>query len=291
MEPSPKAEHVPVPRQVRSSDSSDTVRFVPTPCTRSLGLFAIGVIFAATVQAGFIYPDFSSSSGLILGGAATTAGNILRLTPDLTYQVGSAWYSAQQNVAQGFSSSFTFQLTASGPIADGIWFVIQNDNLADVSPVNGIPNSIAVEFDTFQNVWDPNGNHVAFQSCGTNPNTTKHDTGCTLAINSVLPVTLADGAIHSAIVTYTPGTLALTLDGIPTLSTTVDLNTLLNLNSGSAWAGFITSTGAFSENNDIRNWSFASATPEPSTVSTALWGLLALCGVHTLQSKGRIIPS
>src|SRR6185312_1263081 len=120
------------------------------------------------------------------------------------------WYSAQQQVARGFSSSFTFQLTASSGVADGFWFVIQNESLSDDSLY--APNSIAVEFDTFQNVWDANGNHVAFESCGTEANNPSHTAGCTLAINNSLPITLADGKTHTAIVTYDAGTLSLSLD-------------------------------------------------------------------------------
>jgi hypothetical protein len=159
---------------------------------RSSILLFLGLLFEASAAAGFVFPDFNSSAGLVLNGVAATENGVLRLTPDLGLQAGSAWFATQQDVGAGFSTSFQFQLTASGGIADGIWFVIQNDSLADVNLFNGTPNSIAVEFDTFQNIWDPNGNHVAFQSCGTDPNTTRHDTGCTLAIDGGLPITLAD---------------------------------------------------------------------------------------------------
>ena len=40
-----------------------------------------------------------------------------------------------------------------------------------LAPRRGIPNSLAIEFDTYQNGWDPRckpcGSHVAIQSCGT----------------------------------------------------------------------------------------------------------------------------
>src|SRR5208282_5338618 len=116
---------------------------------------------------------------------------VLRLTQDgQTQQAGSAWWMTQQSIANGFTSVFTFQITHSigpGP-ADGIAFVIQNSanfgSNGQLSAIGGpggdlgygsvpgelntpIDNSIAIEFDTYQNPWDPNSNHVAVQSCGT----------------------------------------------------------------------------------------------------------------------------
>ena len=38
----------------------------------------------------------------------------------------------------------------------------------------GIPNSIAIEFDTAQDPWDPTSNHVALQTCGVKTNTPVH---------------------------------------------------------------------------------------------------------------------
>ena len=53
---------------------------------------------------------------------------------------------------------------------------------------SGIPNSLAVEFDTFANPWDPSSNHVAVQSCGTQPNSPMHtwhlSGGSGISINS-----------------------------------------------------------------------------------------------------------
>jgi hypothetical protein len=242
------------------------------------------VSWASPLCASFIYPNFSSPSDFALGGAAVTIDGVLRLTPDRQYQTGNAWFTEQQNVADGFSTTFVFQLSAAGPIADGLWFVVQNDSLQMKGFFDGAPNSIAVEFDTYKNVWDPNANHLAIQSCGANPNTTRHDTGCTLASNDVLPVTLADGRPHTATVTYVPGNMAILLDGIPSLSTSVDLSGLLNLNAGRAWVGFMTSTGEYSENNDVLDWSFTDA-PEPSTPAMVLIGLILAAGIANKMKR------
>jgi len=88
---------------------------------------------------------------------------------------------------------------------------------------SGIDNSLAVEFDTFQDTWDPgypsvsspnNANHISVQSCGSNVNSASHsEGGCqvvddtngdNIAINdNNFGVTLADGNVHEAVVDYT----------------------------------------------------------------------------------------
>jgi Bacterial lectin len=81
----------------------------------------------------------------------------------------------------------------------------------------GIPNSLAIEFDTYQNPWDPSPNHVAVQSCGTSANAPQHIVGNCLVgagINSNpiavphLGVTCGtsgpctDGKVHWAVIEY-----------------------------------------------------------------------------------------
>ena len=46
----------------------------------------------------------------------------------------------------------------------------------------GIANSIAIEFDTFMNAWDPNDNHVAIQSSGPASNSSDHTVSSTLSV-------------------------------------------------------------------------------------------------------------
>ncbi|MBZ5722427.1 MAG: putative Ig domain-containing protein [Acidobacteriia bacterium] len=277
-----------------------TLRFASRLLTMVCLLLGLG---ATTAFAQISFNDFSNVTSLKLNGAAAQATNannqkVLRLTPDKkTHVSGSAWFAtSQQSVTSGFTTSFTFQITHASSQADGLAFVIQNStgNGFGTSARGGsggaigygvpdpgdngvaIPDSLAVEFDTFDNTaWDPNNNHVAVQSCGTGSNTQNHNAICmngnpaNLGINSNLgAISLFDGTVHTAVVDYDPGTLRVFIDdlGVPVLVINTDLSTLLSLNNGTAWVGFTGATGALTENNDILTWTFTPGTaPTPIT--------------------------
>jgi len=241
------------------------------------------------------FPDFSSTTNLVLNGTAVKSGNVLRLNPSLQSQAGSAWYSVLQPVSNGFSTTFKFQISnASQPSADGVAFVIQNSN-AGLQALGGggggigyqgIDNSVAVEFDTYANEFDPEwdgtgnapANHVAIQSCGVQPNSADH-TLCELGL-ATAPVNLADGNVHTVQIEYTTGVpipptcefcsssyMQVTIDGHPVFEANgvpVDLSTELQLSNpsdqvaDSAYVGFTGATGFFQEANDILSWTFTS---------------------------------
>ena len=131
---------------------------------------------------------------------------------------------------------FTFQISNStdsdlSPYfpADGLAFVIQgvipsapSSGLLSLGGGGGqigyetIPNSLAIEFDTFQNAGgeqhvpnnDPDDNHVGVQSCGTGPNSADHEAtyndgtiSCNLGLVSP-QIRLADGQVHTVTVNY-----------------------------------------------------------------------------------------
>jgi len=248
----------------------------------------------------------------------TSSGN-LRVTKANLNQHGSAWFKLQQPLASGFTTAFQFQISntnlcffCSFP-ADGLALVIQNDpsgtgaigytgngqNMAygnnDISTASGpgsaILNSLAIELDTHQNsdYSDPDGNHIAVQSCGPNKSSTlsatsaDHNYVCPngslakLALQS-LPagLSLTDGLVHTITVNYLPpGTctsscnnLTVYFDSTLILQTTLDITQQLNLTSGSnAYIGFTAATGSVVENNDIVSWSFSQWPLSPITIN------------------------
>jgi hypothetical protein len=173
------------------------------------------------------YPSFQAPIGSV-----PNVSNVLRLTPALNYQGGSAWFQPPQPVSSGFTTTFTFQLNpASG--ADGIAFVVQNSGLAALGPTGcgegfagdvayppgctpipsntitqyGITNSVAFRFDSYsQGVGggtqtnDPGVNNVSIQTCGMAANSIT--AACQLAVYPFYEVDFADGNVHIATVTY-----------------------------------------------------------------------------------------
>ncbi len=249
-------------------------------------------------------------------------GGILRLTTANLNQHGAAWYYIPQPLSTGFTTAFQFQISGTNSCffctfpADGMALVIQNDpagtgaigytgngqNLAygnnDVStasgPGNAIKNSLAIELDTHQNsnYSDPDGNHIAVQSCGPNnastltPNSADHNYACPdgnlakIALQS-LPagLSLTDGKTHTITVNYLPpGTctsgcnnLSVYMDSTLILQATVNIATQLNLTSnGGAYLGFTAATGSNVENNDVISWSFSSLPLAPITINQPL---------------------
>jgi hypothetical protein len=207
---------------------------------------------------------------LVLNGNAMLNGTTLRLTNNVDGEASSAWLTSQRPLGSGFSTSFQFQITpGSGQtLADGFAFVIQSapagtaalgtTGAGEYLGYAGIPNSIAIEFDTYQNTnyGDPAGPHIGIQSNGIAANSPAHNTSANLA--GPVQATFADGNVHTATITYDGTTLSVFLDGsnTPVVSAAVNLGSLLGLTGGNAYAGFTAATGADSENSDILSWNW-----------------------------------
>jgi hypothetical protein len=252
-------------------------------------------------------------------------GGILRLTTANTNQHGSAWYFTQQPLSTGFTTAFEFQITNNGTQpGDGLAFVIQGDpagagaigfafNGQNISYGNGdqttttgpdwaILNSLAIELDTYQNsdFGDPDGNHIAIQSCGPNnsstlsANSADHNYICPSGQSAKLGLaslpsgsSLSDGKVHTITVNYNPpggcmsncNNLTVFFDSISIVSATVDLTQQLFLTSTAsnnnqpatgAYVGFTAATGAAVEKNDILSWSFSQLPLSPITIPEPL---------------------
>ena len=98
-------------------------------CASSLVLAAAGQIRADITN------GFSSASNWTLNGTAGStsnglpaiAGGDLELTSNSTNEDSSAWYNTQQNIADSWTASFTYQMsyTTAFP-SQGFMFVLQN---------------------------------------------------------------------------------------------------------------------------------------------------------------------
>ena len=216
-----------------------------------------------------------SSLTLPPGGSAQLINNnsTLRLSGGAG-QLSAAWW-IKKPVSNTFSTTFTFQITPVAPgqeLADGIAFVIQNaaagsntlgtGNAGAYIGYSGVPNSIAVEFDTYRNTefGDPTTflSHVGIQSNGIGPNSSNHGDPNLKVHTNPVQADFADGATHKATITYDGATLSVFLDGAttPLTSVGVNLGTLLNLDNGSAFVGFTAATGVAQEIADVVSWTW-----------------------------------
>ncbi|MBM3214625.1 choice-of-anchor C family protein [Candidatus Poribacteria bacterium] len=223
-----------------------------------------GVIVLARSAEPSIFPHPEFSHPLAVVGDAITSGGYLRLTQPANWQVGAAWSTTKLPVAGGFESRFRFRITDFGDRgADGLAFVIQNSEpfaLGDLGGgigYSGIANSLAVEFDTWDNsdFPDPDDNHISLHTARIKVNRTDH--AYALASTSDIP-RLASGATHTVLVRYAPGSFQVFLNDLtkPILSVPLRLPDTLFLDHGSAWVGFTAATGGAHESHDILSWSF-----------------------------------
>jgi hypothetical protein len=221
-----------------------------------------------------------------------SVANVLRLTANQGGWATSAWYTTPQAVTNGFSTTFSFQIgnsTSGGVNADGIAFVVQNSSQGALAlgpggcgigfgdsasgcapPTGGISNSVAVEFNTFNNGSgvDVSGDSVTIQSCGSGANSV--DTVCSKAsYNLTGKINLADDTVHVATITYTPpgasncaangtcSTLQVVLDGVNLFPGGVSFDiSSIGLTGSTAYAGFTAATGGDNDIQDIVSWTF-----------------------------------
>ncbi|CAN6240653.1 unnamed protein product [Urochloa humidicola] len=246
---------------------------------------------------------------------AIAAGDRIDLTKDKTWSTGRVAYGLPVQLwdntgkVASFTSNFTFAIkphnnTAQG---DGMAFFVgtyppilsQDSNGGFLGLVknpgnpanNYAPAAVAVEFDSFRNVWDPNDtmNHV-----GVDVN----------SIKSAAYAALPDGCFNgtmSAWVRYdaNASTLSATIrfDDLPGLLGLYNVSAPVDLKAAGlpphAAVGFSAATGAFVERHQILSWSFDSTlanvavvnkTAENKTSKTTNIGLIS-----GLASTGTVI--
>ncbi|KAF0249181.1 MAG: hypothetical protein FD167_1415 [bacterium] len=183
--------------------------------------------------------------------ARKLSNGTIRLTSSEGGKVGAAWFTDKRNVRDSFSATFQFEVSNQvGGGADGFTLAIQNNSTNEIGGggdnmgIVGVPNSIAVMFDTYRNdpTKDPSDNFVKF----------KRSDGS--IIPSFIPIPNMSSGTHVARIDYVPGTLSIYIDGNLAMSISVNIANSIPLDNGRAYIGFTAATGGSAETHDILNW-------------------------------------
>jgi len=147
---------------------------------------------------------------LLMGDAERTPSGSVMLTPGKTSQVGALFYS-QPMTSANFRVEFSFEITGEGTRADGIVLVaarsLPGHERVKRSGGGGrlgndlFTQAIAVEFDTYNNVWDTSDSHVGLSLMG---DVTGYDHPLALAATE-LDLDLRNSGVYQAEVVLATG--------------------------------------------------------------------------------------
>lgn len=260
-------------------------------CRLKMGSTSMMIILVALVQvqhahsANFSFPAFfPNTTNINYQGDAFSSGNVIQLTKNqidanITSSVGRASYAipvrlweAQTQRLTDFTSHFSFSITGlDDKFGDGLTFFLApfestiplnsaGGYLALFDSKSASTNQsenqiVAVEFDTYQNEYDPSPDHIGID------------------INSIVSVanvswksSIKDGRVANAWVSYNSTThnlsVYLTYDENPMFQSDlsslwyqVDLRTVLPEH---VRVGFSAATGNWVEIHKVRSWTFQS---------------------------------
>jgi hypothetical protein len=214
-------------------------------------------------------PGFTDHSDMLANGSAQfTTENLLRLNNNFS-QAGSA-FEVQRVGVRGFSTSFQVRLhegTQPNP-ADGFTFTIQTNSPTALGGgggslgFQGIPNSIAIKFDVFDNQGET-ANSTGLFFNGDFPGLPQSAGEVSIALDPN-NVNLRSQSTKTITLSYDGTTLTETIhDPDPgktnngDFTTTYTLNIAAMLGADTAFVGFTGGTGGLFSLQDILNWQYA----------------------------------
>ncbi|MFT5926671.1 MAG: hypothetical protein ACI9WL_001420, partial [Rubritalea sp.] len=195
-----------------------------------------------------LYAQFNPS---LIGDAVAQGNDCFQITPNLNGQSGAIWSPDRINMRGNFIIEFRIFLgsnDANG--ADGLTFVMKNNPTPLIGGLGGgmgylgIPNSFAVEFDTWQNANDPSFDHIAMVSGGVNDHSLPQNLAGPVAA-SATSINVEDGLEHDVRIEWNGSsqTMKVYFDCDERLIYTGDLINQVFAGSVFSYFGFTGSTG------------------------------------------------
>ncbi len=198
------------------------------------------------------------TAGLKLNGGAAVVGSTLQLTNGAPNQTTSAYYSIPVGI-DSFTNDFKFQITpgSTSTLADGFTFVIQNAGPTALGSGSGglgyagIPNSIAIKFDLFNNAGEGTDSTGVFAG-GAMP---------TVPANNLTPSTdiLGNGHLFSVHTVYDGTTLTWTIKDLThgqSVTEHLAINIPHAIGGNTAYIGFTAASGDGTSIQTVFNWTF-----------------------------------
>lgn len=202
-----------------------------------------------------------TAGALVMNGNARLNGSVLELTDGNQFEDSSAWYATPVNI-QNFVTDFTFQITP-GTTADGFTFALQGNStsalgvaggplgygLDSTTGTGGIPKSIAVKFDLYDNFGE------GIDSTGLYMNGVSPTIPFVDMTNS--GIDLHSGDVFDVHMIYDGASLAMTITDTVTKAVfthtwTIDIPATIGATS--AYAGFTGGTGGITATQNILTW-------------------------------------
>jgi hypothetical protein len=229
---------------------------------------------------------FANSSDLAANGSATFTNGVARLTDGGGGEAGTI-FSDQKTDVRSFTTTFTFRMhDGTSPMADGMTFIIQASSPNAIGGTGGglaygsdtpggpqgIPNSVAVKFDLFDNAGEGDDSTGIFFN-GDSP-TVPTSGGAAEGETSIdmtgSGITLQSGDPFKVTLTYDGTTLNETItdtstNAMFTHAYTVNIPSFIG--GDTAFVGFGGGTGGLTTVADVQTWKFTPTTQNLAPLS------------------------
>jgi len=237
--------------------------------------------------------------------ARQLSGNHALTMPGNGRGAGAMWFNQRIDIADDFISTFSFIATnRTGAASDGLAFVIQDQSASALGGTGGalgyadnpffggnvgITNSLAVEFDTWNNSpanWgDGPAPHAAIHSRGAISNSADENLALLPGTRVNLGVSPTNGDIHTVRIAYLGGTFSVFYNDLVNPIIVVDnfnLADVIAVDDGRAWIGITSAIAARDQMQmEIIGWSLV----QPNIPTSGTLALLSLGGLVACRRR------